>query len=108
MLSFGILNLTKPKICETHTWKKDQYGNITLDFKISEAQKLTTVISFQLIETIDLSSLNDSDGYPDFGDDDDSPQRAGTTVTRMGATKKKQGWGFLSTVGEFISSSFYW
>jgi len=63
----------------------------------------------EIIEPIDYMSTSmheDEDDMPDYPDDD-SPIRGTNTLTRLGG-KPKQGWNMLKSVGEFISTSFYW
>ena len=51
-----------------------------------------------------------STDMPDYPTDDESPVKGDANMARMGAAHKDSpgSWGFIKSVGQYLSTSFYW
>ena len=65
-----------------------------------------TFVSFGL----NLEGVNkENEDMPDYPEEESPTIKGAKNMANMGsATPKIGGWGFVKTVGDFISNSFYW
>ena len=68
--------------------------------------RFQTLVSFGSI----LEGVNkENEDMPDYPEEDSPTVKGYKNMANMGsATPRGGGWGFVKTVGDFISNSFYW